>query len=126
MQKGDKCLALTIWEGKPLWVVGRLHDVLEMKTQKSTVIAVRKDFQKLVGGNGVLVVPPYFCYASITDAGNALEEMGKSLDSFARSYVPEEDQPPLVIDEDSSAFGTPQIARVSPGLVLDVGQGSEK
>jgi hypothetical protein len=123
VEKGQKCLVLTMWEEKPTWVVGKIADILELKTQKSVVVGVRKDYQRLVGGNGVIVVPPTFCFPEMKSAGDFVDSIGKALDKFIASYVPEEEAPPLVIDENSTAFGSPLITTASPGLVLGGDQG---
>lgn len=104
MDKGQKCLAFTVFEDKPVWVCGNIHDILEMKTQKVVVVAVRKDYQRLVGGNGVITIPPYFCYPTITAAGEALNAMGQGLDKFVANHIPDSEVPPLILDAQSTAF----------------------
>ncbi len=123
MQKGDKCLAFIVYQDKPVWVCGNLHDVMDLPTQRQFVIAVRKDYQAQVGGNAIIVTSPFFCFDSILAAGESVDAIGKALDKFIQNHVPDNEQPPLVIDVDSNAFGSPLITTASPELLSGADQG---
>jgi hypothetical protein len=89
LEKGAKCLALSFWQGAPVWVPGKVNEVIELKTQRVVVVEIREDHRDKVGGNGVLTVPPEFCFDSFTAGGDFLNRCGAELDRTIAAYVPE-------------------------------------
>lgn len=84
MKVGDRVLFFTIFNDKPMWLVGIVKHV--MQGVEHYTIKVRKDYRGLINGQDQAVVPRQFVFENIEAADAWVKEIDQNLTRFTSSY----------------------------------------